>query len=242
MTAWSFAVRMIDELARLLRSMQKHRYLKEVDHRVHWMVDEALADLPRFAPHARAFREARQRDPELHPGSRDPRLWRGADVEDVIAILTAFWAPGEEANEHRARLVELLEEQELPLPVHEPFEADPEVPPFPELLELNWVLLPVDELDADRHAGVLAALDGSDDEVNPSAPIFQEGPAFSAVELCDGAPLGILAEDFVLWSEGPYAYADYVFRGVSKAAKLEEPPVGLRDLDGDEGDPEFGAG
>jgi hypothetical protein len=48
-----------------------------------------------------------------------------------------------------------------------------------------------------------------------------------------------LPDDFALWSEGPYEYADYVFRGVSKAAKLQEPPVGLRDLDDDE-DEEFG--
>ena len=62
-----------------------------------------------------------------------------------------------------------------------------------------------------------------------SEPVYQEGPAISIVELCDGAPLGILSEDFFLWSEGPIAYVDYVFRGVSKAAKLEEPPVGPQD-------------
>jgi len=241
MTSWSFAVRMIDELARLLRSMEKHRYLKEVDHRVHWTVDAALADLPGFAERSASFQKMLEADPELRPGSRDPRLWRAASVEEVIALLTAFWAPGDEANQRRDRLVGLFEEHALPLPSHEPFETDPESPPFPELLELNWVMKAIDELDADRHAGVLAALEGSSEELQPSEPIFQEGPSFTIVEICDGAPLGILADDFVLWSEGPYEYADYVFRGVSKAAKLEDPPVGLRDEDDDEDDDEFGA-
>jgi hypothetical protein len=239
MTSWSFAVRMIDELARLLRSMEKHRYLREVDHRVHWTLDRALRDLPAFAPHAERFEKACAADPELRPGSRDPRLWRAATVEEVIALFTAFWAPGEEAEARKAALLAMFEEHALPIPTHEPFETDPETPPFPELLELNWVLKAVDELDADRHAGVLAALEGSSDEVHPSEPIFQEGPSFSLAEICDGAPMGILPDDFVLWSEGPYEYADYVFRGVSKAAKLEEPPVGLRDLDDDD-DEELG--
>jgi hypothetical protein len=157
----------------------------------------------------------------------------------VIALFTAFWAPGEEAEARKSTLFSLFDEHGLPIPTHEPFETDPEVPPFPELLELNWVLKAVDELDAERHAGVLTALEGSSDEMHPSEPIFQEGPSFSLVEICDGAPMGILPDDFLLWSEGPYEYADYVFRGVSKAAKLEEPPVGLRDLDDDE-DEEFG--
>ena len=49
-------------------------------------------------------------------------------------------------------------------------------------------------------------------------------------ELVLGAENGVLADDFVLWSEEPYAYADYVFRGVAKSAKLVDPPVGYRDI------------
>lgn len=241
MTSWSFAVRMIDELARLLRSMEKHRYLKEVDHRLHWAVDRALSDVPGFNAHAAAFQRTAETDPSLHLGSRDPRLWRPISVEEVVSVLTAFWGPGEAAIERRGRLVELFDAHGLPLPSHAPFETNPEAPPFPELLELNWVLKPIDELDAERHAGVLTALEGSTEDIQPSQPVYQEGPAFTVVEMCDGAPLGILAEDFVIWSEGPYEYADYVFRGVSKAAKLEDPPVGLRDLDDEEQDEEFGS-
>ena len=92
------------------------------------------------------------------------------------------------------------------------------------------MLLPVDELDAERHAGALAALEDSGEEIDASAPIYQEATVLAAPELVLGAPNGALADDFVIWSEGPYAYADYVFRGASKAAKLVEPPAGYRDL------------
>lgn len=229
MRAWTFAARLIDEVARLVRCLGKHRYVEEVDHRIHWTVDSALRDLPRFGEHAKAFEELRAKHPDLHPGSRDPRLWRTATAEDVVSVLTAFWAPGDEGNRRREALVEIFREAELPIAEHVPFDSDPEVPPFPELILLDWVLYPIDGLDADRHAGVLDALEGSTDEFHPSEPIYQEGPAFTIVELCDGAPMGILEEDFYIWSDGPYEYADYVFRGVSKAAKLPEPPVGERD-------------
>ncbi len=106
----------------------------------------------------------------------------------------------------------------------------PERAPHPELVLLDWELYPVDELDADRHAGALAAMEEAEEAVNASAPIYNEGPVMAAPELCEGAPNGVLADDFLVWSDGPYSYSDYVFRGVAKAAKLVEPPIGYRDL------------
>ena len=231
MMAWSFAVRVIDEVAALLRMLGKHRYLKEVDHRVHWTVDVAMHDVPGFAAHAARFEALKRAEPDLDVTSRDPRLWRKADVEEIISIFTSFWGPGEAVAARQTRLMETYESVGLTVPDHEPFESDPEEPPFPELITLDWVLLPVDELDAERHRGALDALEGSSDEVKPSTPLYQEGPAISIVELLDAAPRGILEEDLIIWSEEPYAYADYVFRGVSRAAKLAEPPIGYRELD-----------
>ncbi|HEU4411083.1 MAG TPA: hypothetical protein VFS43_37870 [Polyangiaceae bacterium] len=69
------------------------------------------------------------------------------------------------------------------------------------------------------------------EEVDVSAPVEQEGPELGALELLEGAPRGVLLSDFLVWSEPPYAYADYVFRGASKMAKLVDPPQGERDLD-----------
>ncbi len=234
MLGWSFAARMVDEVARLLRAMQKHRYLKEVDHRLHWTVDAALSDVPGFAERARAFEQRLTKEPDIHKGSRDPRLWAPASVEEVIGVLTAFWGPDSASQVRRDKLVALFEENGLPVPDHAPFESDPETPPFPELITLDWLFLPVDELDTERHAGVLSALEDAQEEVAPSEPVFVEGPSFSIVELCEGAPFGILDEDLYLWADGPYAYCDYVFHGVSKAAKLEEPPVGPYDGDDDD--------
>jgi len=230
MLAWSFSARSLDEIERLLRALGKHRYVREVDHRLHFSVDKALADLPPFKAHAEAFEARRKKDRELEIASRDPSLWRPATIDDVIAALRAFWTPGKDAEQRKKALRAALAETRLPEQTHEPFDASADEPPHPELILLDWVLLPVDELDADRHAGALTALEESGEEIDPSAPIYQEGPTIAARELLAGAPNGVLPEDFLVWSDGPYAYADYVFRGAAKAAKLVDPPVGYHDL------------
>jgi hypothetical protein len=230
MYAWSFAARTADEVARLLRALGKHRYLREADHRLHFAVDLALRDRPAFAPHAAAIEARAKRDPDLDLRSRDPSLWRPASIDEIVEALTTFWTPDMAGMEARERLLDVLEELRLPAGEHEPFASSAEEPPFPELVLLDWVLLPVDELDVDRHAGGLAALEDSGDEAVPGAPIHQEATVIAAPELVLGAPNGALVEDFVIWSEEPYALADYVFRGASKAAKLVEPPVGYRDI------------
>jgi hypothetical protein len=230
MLAWSFAARTIDEVARLLRALGKHRYIREVDHRIHWAVDQALAEHPAFAPHAAAFEARRRREPGLDPRSRDPALWRPATADEVIAALATLWAPDDAGEIARERLLGVLLGAGIAPDDHEPFGCPPDAPPYPELILLDWVLLPVDELDADRHAGALTALEESGEEIDPSAPIYQEGPSLAAPELTRGATNGVLREDFLVWSDGPYPYADYVFRGVAKAAKLVDPPVGYRDF------------
>ncbi len=230
MFAWSFAARTADEVARLVRALGRHRYLREADLRLHFAVDRALADRPDFAGHAAAFEERLRREPELDPRSRDPSLWRPATLDEIVAALTTFWTPDAFGFEARERLLDVIEELDLYGTEHAPFASSPEEPPHPELVLLDWVLLPVDELDADRHAGALAALEESGEEIDPSAPVYQEATVVAAAELVLGAPNGVLAEDFLIWSEGPYPYADYVFRGAAKAAKLVEPPVGYRDL------------
>jgi hypothetical protein len=234
MLAWSFSARAADEIARLVRALGKHRYVHEVDHRIHWAVDRALADHPAFAPHAAAFAALRKQDPALDPGSRDPRLWRAATADDAIAALSIFWTPDAAGEAARERLLGALLAEKIPTGDHEPWSSAPDDPPHPELILLDWVLLPVDELDDERHAGALLALEESGEEINPSAPIYQEGPILAAPELTRGAPNGVLPDDFLVWSEGPYIYADYVFRGASKAAKLVDPPVSYFDLDLDD--------
>jgi hypothetical protein len=230
MLAWSFPARTVDEVARLLRAAGKHRYVRETDHRLHWLVDAALADLHEFAPQAAAFAERRRREPDLDVASRDPSLWRPATVDEIVLALVTFWTPGAQSLAARERLAALATEHGLATADHEPWQCPPDDPPHPELVLLDWELLPVEELDAERHSGALSAMEIAGEEVSPSDPVYQEGPILGLPEVVDGAPIGILPDDFVLWSDGPYAYSDYVFRGVAKAAKLEGPPVGYNDL------------
>ncbi|MBK9261350.1 MAG: hypothetical protein IPM54_16295 [Polyangiaceae bacterium] len=231
MLAWSFSARTIDDIERLLRALGKHRYVREVDHRLHFTIDQTLADLPQFAPHASVFEERRRKEKNLEPESRDPSLWRSASLDEIMAVFRAFWTPGPDAERRKDRLREAIEKLGLPAIEHEPFDASADEPPHPELILLDWELYPVDELDADRHRGALEAMEEAQEEVDASAPVYQEGPLITVPELCLGAPNGVLETDFLVWSDGPYSYSDYVFRGAAKAAKLTEPPVGYKDLE-----------
>jgi hypothetical protein len=231
MLAWSFSARTVEEVGSLLRALGRHRYLREAEHAIHWSVDEALSFLPAFAGPAGVFRSRRCNERDLDVASRDPSLWRRADVEEVISALGVFWTPGDVARRAQKQLEQVLVEAEIELPCHPPFRSDPEEPPHPELIWLEWELLPIVELDAERHAGALRALELSGEEVNVEAPVFQEAGCLAFPELSAGAPHGVLPEDFIVWSDNPYSYADYLFRGVAKAAKLVDPPIGIRDID-----------
>ena len=224
MLAWSFSAKTADEVAALLRALGKHRYVREVEHRVHWMIDAALADRLEFSVFASAYEAQRAGDLSLDPASYDDRNWRDASVDDVCAALAVFWSPGDAAKHARDRLRVLLLEHDLLLADRAPFQGDPESPAHPSLLQLSWTLLPICELDPDRHAGAISAMEAAGEEVDPSAPVDHEGPEIGARELCDGAPRGVLVSDFLVWADGPISYSDYVFRGASKMAKLPDPP------------------
>ena len=144
----------------------------------------------------------------------------------MIAALDLFWTPSSASTSASQRLATLFASLQLPAPTHEPFAGDREFPHHPELLQLSWTLYPVVDLDADRHAGALRAMEEAHEEVDVSAPVDQEGPELGVQELTQGAPRGVLVGEFLLWADGPYAYNDYIFRGASKAAKLLDPPEG----------------
>jgi hypothetical protein len=230
MWAWSFAARTFDEVSQLLRALGRHRYVCEVDHRLHWTVDAALASMEPFASHARKFEERCRHEPDLEPGSRDPTLWRPAPIDELLAALAAFWTPGQACAAYRDRLLAAHEQARIEVPSHDPFECPSDDPPHPELLLLDWVLLAVDELDTERHKGALLAMEEAEEEVDASAQMYQEGPILAAPELCGGAPNGVLLADFTIWADGPYSYADYILRGAARSAKLVDPPVGYHDL------------
>lgn len=230
MLAWSFDARTAEEVGRLVRTLGKHRYVQEVDHRIHWAIDATLRELPPFRAHAEAFDARRAREPSLELASRDPSLWRPATADEIALVFEAFWTPGDDAARYAERLLRTLSDLGLPPVTHAPFACPPDEPPHPELVLLDWVLLPVDDLDPTRHQGALDAMEDSGDEAVPGQPIYQEGPILAAPELTLGAPNGVLASEFFVWADGPYTYVDYVLRGAAKAAKILDPPVGFRDL------------
>jgi hypothetical protein len=223
MQSWTFPARTPEAIGAVLRALGKHRYVKEVDLRLHWSVDAALtdrADSPGFGEAARALAGRVARDSELDLASRDPTLWRSASVDEVIAVLKAFWAGDSGSQRATAKLASELTRAGLGLPDHEPFDGDVECPEHPQLVLLSWTLLPVCELDAERHAGALTAMEEAGEEVDVSVPIDHEGPDLGWPELSRGASGGELIEDFFVWADGPESYSDYVFRGVTRAAKL----------------------
>lgn len=231
MFGWSFAARSVEEFLRVVRGLQRHRYLREVDHRFHWAVDVALyrAGVETSAPHVDRMRALAD---ELDLGSREPRLWRPAALEEVVATLELLWLDaGTAGRTARRSLVEVLREAEVPAPEHTPFESEIDEPPHPELIQLDWELLSVDQLDAERHKGALSAMERGEDEVDPASPIYVEGPVLSEVELDRPLPRGLWPADPIFWASEPYGYAEYVFRGVAKLARLDEPPLGYQDVD-----------
>ncbi len=241
MLAWGIPAPEEGDWARFVRALGKNRYVVEVDHRVHFAVDRALASLAdkpllpdaperRFREAANELEQARGADPSLDLASRDPRLWRPITADELAVVFRAFWHSAERAA-HRAALRRAFDEAGLAPPAHEAWQSDPDELPFPELLRLDWVLLAVDELDPERHAGALSAMEDSGDEAQPGVPLYAEGPTLTLAELTADPPSEIL-----VWCDGPYTYADYLLRGVAKAAKLAGAPVGARDLDENEVD------
>jgi hypothetical protein len=231
MLAWAFSCKTAEEVGALVRALGKHRYVRETDHRLHWAVDAALSDAEPFAAHSEAFSLRREREPDLDASSYEPTLWRPATADEVARALAAFWSPEPEAEARRTALLALLAAEGLPYPEHAPFEGDRNYPDHPALIQLSWTLFPICDLDAERHAGALAAMEAAGEEVDVSVAVDHEGPDLGVVELVEGAPRGVLVSDFLIWADGPYSYSDYVFRGASKLAKLPDPPEGLRDLE-----------
>jgi hypothetical protein len=231
MFGWSFAARTADEMTRLIRAMGKHRYLADVDLRLHFVVDRALGPFePRFATARERFKSLTNLATELELDSRDPRLWRASDAEEVCAVLELLWGTDVRGARAREGLERELRRAGFAPCDHAPFAADLEDPPHPELILLDWVLLSVDALDAERHLGALRAMEDSGDEVDASQPCFVEGPPLAEPELC-AIDRGLLPEEPIFWADGPYSYCDYLFRGVSRAAQLPDPPSGYRDVD-----------
>lgn len=219
----------VDEALRVVRALGAHRYVGGRMHLVHAFAVAAASDAEGLGE-ARGWAERALGSGVIDVSSRDERLFRRASEAEVLAVLDTFWRPGPRRERAHARLRELLERAELPLPDATPFDEDVEEDIHPLLVDAGWELIPLRELHPERHRGVIEAFDEAilleaarfeEAESIPPVVHLQELPALGPVELLRGADEdGALAAPLTIWVEGNEVYQDYVIRGVTRAAKL----------------------
>jgi hypothetical protein len=211
-----------DDLVRLVRALGQHRYVAGRCHEIHALAfdaargDAALDEAVRWADGALG-------GGEIDIASRDERLHRRASDAELVAVIGAFWTGDRSAC---ARLRERLAALDLDADEagRDAFDESAEDDVFPLLVDAGWELLPLSQLDPERHKGGMNAFGdqlswevAKFDEENAVPPQIHlhELPALGPVEL-----LGEIQSPFVVWSSGNETYLDYVLRGVLRAAKL----------------------
>jgi hypothetical protein len=211
----------VDEALRVVRALGKHRYVAGRMHLVHALAACDLeGEIGRWARFVIG-------DDSVDKASRDERLVRRASEDDVCAVLAWFW---EEETRGRAcdALLERLEALDVDVTMGDPF-AEAEEDVFPVMVDAGFELLPLGELDPERHRGVIEAYGErvhydvacfEEREHLPPIVHLQELPAIGVAELVRGARDGVLTEPLSLWLQGDETYQDYVVRGVLRAAKI----------------------
>jgi hypothetical protein len=225
MKALSLGAVRVEEALRVVSSLGAHRYLAGRAHLVHVFGFAAAQGADGRLDDGRKWAIELLGGGGPDPRSTDEAVWRRSTEAEVVALLDAFWTPGERATASRRALRAVLEAHDLALAPHAPFEESVEPTIHPLLVDAGWELLPLSELDPDRHKGAIAAfgdllafasacmLDGE--------PVLLELPALGPNELLHGAgDDGTLCEPLVVWAQGNETYVDYVVRGVRRAAKL----------------------
>jgi hypothetical protein len=216
--------------ARLVRALGQHRYVAGRTHLVHAFVFDAASGMP-AAPEVlaegRAWAATVFADTSIELDSRDPRLYRTSTDAEVAALLELFWTPGGRAA-HERLATRLEKIGALPADGAVPFDEEREEDMFPVLIDAGWELLPLGELDPERHKGAIQAFGDAfafdvakfeEESAIPKVAYLQELPAIGAVELLAGVDdEGALAEPLILWIEGNATYHDYVLRGAARAA------------------------
>lgn len=235
MKAFSLGAAEVAEALRAVAGLGAHRYVAGRLHLVHALAFEAAVDGGdgRLEGGKRWARELLAGpDTRLDVGSRDEALWRRSTEAEVVAVLDAFWTPGQRAAASRESLRALLHRYDLALRDHAPFEESLEDSIHPLLIDAGWELLSLSALDPARHKGAISAFGDAlafasacfeEDTAIPSPTTLLELPAFGPTELLRGATdEGHLLEPLVVWADGNDTYVDYVVRGVRRAAGLPE--------------------
>ena len=223
-----------EDLVRFVRALGQHRYVASRLHLVHAFAVEAACAASEDAALAEAKTWAATvlRDPDIDRASKDERLHRRATDAELVAVLAAFWTPGDHREQASMALAERFEEigVEPPEAASLPFDETSEEDVFPLLVDAGWELLSLGALDPERHKGAIGAFEDAltfdvakfeEDNAVPTTVTLHELPALGAIELLAALDSeGALRAPFVLWTSGNETYVDYVLRGVLRAAKL----------------------
>ena len=231
-----------EALVRFVRALGQHRYVAGRLHLLHAFAIDAACES--FGPdgdpalaEAKVWAAGVLADGEIDRASKDERLHRRATDGELVAVLLAFWAPGERRERAAMALAQRLVEIDVPPPDFEalPFDESSEDDVFPVLIDAGWELFPLGGLDPERHKGAIGAFEDNlafdvakfEEETalttdGAQAVTLHELPALGAIELLAALDSdGALRAPFVLWTSGNETYVDYVLRGVLRAAKLE---------------------
>ncbi len=226
-----------NEAVKLVRALGAHRYVASRAHDIHAFVYEAARAAGEDALTARGGLDdglawAKRtidsgKSGILDLGSKDPRLLRRAPDDELVRLLGLFW-DHENAPRVRDALAERL--RSIDATVHEglPFDESREADVFPLLVDAGWELLPLRQLDEERHRGVIEAygervfFEGARfDEENavPERTYLYELPALGDAELLHAVDeQGNLRAPLVLWAECEETYLDYLLRGITRSA------------------------
>jgi len=212
-----------EEAARAVKALGAHRYVRGRLHLVHAFAVDAAATVAELGEAAAWARATLAAGSDVDAASRDERLVRPCSDAELAAVLAALWSDEDAARARlRAHLASIGVGVDL---MREPFDGEGELDLFPVLIDAGWELLPLAELDPERHKGVLGSFDDTDAlaaarfmEVESIPPVtyLQELPAMGASELLHGRE----ALPLPLWVEGPEPYHAYIVRGVCRAARL----------------------
>ena len=133
----------------------------------------------------------------LDLGSRDERLWRRCSDAELAAVLEAFWTPGARSRAvARGALRRRLDRHDLAVsPRRRSSTKRVEDAIHPLTLDAGWELLPLGELDPERHKGAIAAFG---DALAFESACFEEetavpSPAATSTSSPPSAPTELLA-------------------------------------------------
>ncbi len=216
-------IQTVEQALAFVRAMGKHRYIAGRSHFVHAL---AACDLGTDGDLRRWARSVIE-DDAIDKASRDERLVRCATEEEIAGMLDWFW--NEPTRERAAdALFAVLDEFGVDVRVPpDPFDDDDDA--FPIMIDAGVELLPLIDLDPERHRGAIESFGDrihydvarfEDEEHEPRIIHLQELPLLGVSELVRGAVDGVLDSQLSIWIDGHETYQDYVIRGVLRAAKI----------------------